>query len=594
MLIFDIESDGLLDTITKIHSLVIKDTKTNQVLSCHHNTIPQGIELLDKTPDTIVGHNILAFDIPAIHMLTGVDLSRKPKIDTLTTARLRHPEMISIDSINRRMGKLTPIGEEFGKHSLDAWGQRLGLLKGDFGKTTDWKEWSPEMQAYCERDVEVTHALLNYLKIENLSKEALELEHRFAEYIALQERTGCPFDVQAAQNLLREVLLDHDKIKLEVCTSIPPWKTVTTFTPKRDNQTKGFKKGVPIERVTYDKFNPNSRQQVARLLQDKYNWQPIDFTDKGNPEVSGEVLRELPYPEAKRLADLFDVSKLLGQLSDGENAWLKLQRNGRIHGAVNSCGAITGRCTHFSPNLGQVPSKGSYRWAECRSLFYSPSPDYDFVGGDAKALELRMLGHYLAPYDGGEYADVVVNGDVHTLNQEAIGLELRDTAKTFIYAFLYGAGDEKLGRIISPTASPPLAKALGRRAREQFSRKIPAMGKLIEDIKYTFQSRGFLKGLDGRTLVPRGAHSAPNTLLQSGGAVLMKKATVIFREKTKGLDVSPVLHIHDEWQSIAHNSISEDVAKMIPQSIKEAGEYFKLACPMDGSYAIGRNWKQTH
>jgi DNA polymerase-1 len=389
-------------------------------------------------------------------------------------------------------------------------------------------------------------------------------------------------------------------------------------------------------------FNPGSDPQTAQRLIDKYGWKPEVFTDGGDPSVTEEVLEGLldKFPEAKLLQEYRAVNKVITMLAEGKQAWLKHEKNGRIHGRVITNGTAYGRCAHSSPNLGQVPrvSKGkdangkSYikkgyegGWGfECRSLFYAGEDEnWVLVGADASGLELRCEGHYLAKYDGGAFIKTLLEGDIHTANQIAAGLDTRDDAKTFIYALNYGAGDEKLGSIKKPGGSKQQKTSEGRKLRAKFMASVPAFARLDHDVKWAsgfapvtrpdgkvfWKKREpserepvvkrYLVGIDGRHLPVRSAHAALNALLQSAGGLVMKQATIIFHKKLAakfklGVDYTPALHVHDEYQTLCRKEIADEVGRMAVDSIKEAGAYFGFRCPLDGEYKIGRTWAETH
>ena len=302
----------------------------------------------------------------------------------------------------------------------------------------------------------------------------------------------------------------------------------------------------------------------------------------------------MPYPEAKVLADLFDIKKLMGMLFDGNNGWLKTCKEGRIHGGVITNGAISGRMTHFAPNIAQVPNSKAFMGKECRDLFWAGSDDMTFVDADAAALELRLFAHFLAKWDDGEYGNIVLNGDIHTENMKAFGLTDRNKAKTLIFAMLYGCGAAKAGSIVDPTLDIEASKRVGRELIGNFKKARPAYSKLIETVYQVLEGRGHLIGLDGRKLVPRSKHAGLNTLIQGAGAVLMKKATVLFEPKLIALGGAPTLHIHDAISCIVPKEHGEAAGKAIVESIKEAGEFYKIKVPMSGAYGHGRTWGTAH
>lgn len=434
-LIFDIETNGLLKDVTKLHSLVIYDNDKNIIISCTNydrNAVPieRGLELLEKA-DEIAGHNIVKFDIPVLQKLYP-DFNPKGKIfDTLLMSKLVYPDIGEIDDINIRKNKFPKSLR--GKYSLKAWGYRLGELKGDYCEKEDcWLEWSYDMQKYCEQDVTVTKKLFDLLETKYITDESIELEHKFAKIIGLQEQRGICFDKERAIELAANLIEEKTKLEKELKTAFPPVVKEETFIPKANNKARGYVKDVPFTKRYEVEFNPSSRQMLAERLIKKYGWKPEKETPTGLPVIDEEVIANLTYPEAPLLQRYFLVTKTLGQLAGGKNAWLKLEHNGIIYGGVDTIGAVTGRCTHNSPNLAQVPSGHSAFGKECRELFKSRE-GFRFIGCDASGLELRMLAHYM---NDPPYTNEILNGDIHTKNQQAAGLPTRDNAKTFIYGFL--------------------------------------------------------------------------------------------------------------------------------------------------------------
>lgn len=208
------------------------------------------------------------------------------------------------------------------------------------------------------------------------------------------------------------------------------------------------------------------------------------------------------------------------------------------------------------------------------------------VGIDASGLELRMLAHYM---DDEDYTNEIINGDIHTANQNLAGLESRSQAKTFIYALLYGAGDEKLGSVAGG------GRSVGARLRQSFFDNLPSF-KTLKNRVGRAAEEGYIKGIDGRKLFVRSQHAALNTLLQSAGAIVMKKALVILNEKIKekGLDAHFVANVHDEWQIETEEMSADTVGNLGVGAIREAGIHFNLNCPLDGEYNVGNNWSETH
>ena len=331
----------------------------------------------------------------------------------------------------------------------------------------------------------------------------------------------------------------------------------------------------------YPEFNLGSRQQIGRYLQ-HFGWKPKEFTDKGNVIVNESVLTGVDMPEAQQIAEYLMLQKRVAQVQSWVDA---IEIDGRVRGYVNPIGAVTGRMTHSKPNMAQVPASYSPYGTECRQLWTVPS-GYKLVGMDASGLELRMLAHYMNDYD---YTEEVISGDIHTANQKSAGLATRDQAKTFIYAFLYGAGDEKIGTIVGG------GKGTGRTVKKKFLDNTPALKSLRERVT-TASKRGYLVGIDGRRIWVRSEHSALNTLLQGAGAIIMKKALVLLDEYAilKGIDYKIIGNIHDEIQSEVHEKDAKVFGEIAVMAIKEAGEKFNLNCPLDGAYKIGGNWNETH
>lgn len=583
--IFDIESNTYhLDQLTRLHCIALKRLGVDDdvisftdhaVYAKRHGTIADAIEILNSAA-TLIGHNIQAFDIPALRIFNvGFEWVGQIR-DTIIMSRLQR-------------------GHDMFEHGLGAWGRKLKFPKGDFGEQNGWDTWSPEMQLYCEQDVRLNHKVYLELLKDDFPDSAIDLEHEFAHEIHLMTQEGVPFNVEAAESLATELVKSEAEQREAITRDVKPFVDESVFIPKVNNKTRGYVKGVPCIKRKETPFNCGSRTQVVRYLKETYGWEPTVFTDTGNPSVSGDVLRDLPYDIAPTLAQYFDTTKLLGMLLKGKVAWLTSLKEGRIHGKVNHNGAITGRCTHSSPNLAQVPSVGGFKGEECRSLFYAPQ-GYKIVGCDASGLELRNLAHYMFDYDGGDYANEVVDGDIHTKNQEAAGLETRPIAKRFIYAHNYGAGDELIGSIVDPTASPAMQKAIGAETKARFRAGLPALHTLITLVQNVAKTRGYIIGLDGRKLQVHSSHVALNVLLQGAGSVFMKKATVLTMKeiRAKGLKSKLILHVHDELQQLTKDEHAQEVAEICERNMRLAGEFYNYNLPMAGEAKIGMTWAETH
>ena len=588
--VFDIETNGLLDVLDTIHCIVLKDIETEKVYSFTPDKVEEGLKLLSEA-DVIIGHNIIKFDLPAIRKVYPNFKTRAHATDTLVCSRLIWSDVKTQDFQNAsRYGFNTKL---IGSHSLKAWGVRLNLHKGKFCENTDWKKWSPEMQDYCEQDVEVNNLFFRVIESKKYSQQALELEHQFAVCISLQERHGFSFDREAAEKLLTDLVKRRLDLEADLQIAFPEWqKDLGEFIPARNNKTKGYIKGVAINKYETVTFNPNSRHHISFNLKNKYGWKPKEFTPDGRPQIDEKVLSKLKYPEAKLLSEYLLVQKRISQLAEGNTAWLKLEKGNKIYGSVNTNGAVSGRCTHMQPNISQVPAVGVPYGKECRSLFVTSS-GYKLVGVDFSGLELRCLAHYMARYDNGIYAKQVVEGDVHTFNQEAMGLSSRNVAKRVIYALIYGCGDRKMGEIISGTARE------GKELKEKLFEKIPALSRLKDAVQNKVQATSNLRGIDSRILQVRSQHSALNLLIQSAGAIIVKQATTLLHEKLfmkykYGEDFAMVAHIHDEMQLQVKEKLADEIGKLAVQSIKDTQDIFNFRCPLDAEYKIGNNWAETH
>jgi DNA polymerase I-like protein with 3'-5' exonuclease and polymerase domains len=510
-----------------------------------------------------IGHNIIGFDAPVIKNVLGVDLFKIGKVtDTIILSRL-----------------FNPVRE--GGHSLKAFGLKFGYKKFDFD---DFTKFSQEMLKYCIRDVKLliqVYTLLNRQGV-NFSKESIELEHDVAKIITQQVSNGFLLDQEKAHLLLARLQQRVDEVQTRVRETFIPLKIETTFTPKVNNKARGYVKGIPFTKVKYQEFNLGSRQQIGERLIN-LGWKPKKFTDKGHVIVDEKVLSKIKdIPEAELIKEFLLLQKRVAMIE----SWIKAVReDGRVHGKVITNGAITSRMSHSSPNMAQVPAVYSPYGKDCRELWVVPS-GYKLVGVDASGLELRILSHYM---NDKEYINEVINGDIHSTNQTLAGLETRDIAKTFIYAFIYGAGNKKLGTICGRSES------YGREIKNRFLKRLPSLAKLRTRVDKAVK-KGWLKGLDQRKLIIRQKHSALNTLIQGGGAIAMKKALVILSDYISQykIDAIPVVNVHDEFQYQVKEEQADRFGTLAVKSIVDAGEQLGLRCSLNGEYKIGNNWKETH
>jgi DNA polymerase I len=583
-LLFDIETDGL--DATKIWCLVAQEVDTAQVWSYGPDDIEEGVKLLNNASQ-LSGHNIIGFDIPVLEKLTSFKLAHQKIVDTLVYSRL-----------------FNPVRE--GGHSLSVWGSKLGLAKIEF---KEFDSYSDDMLEYCKRDVAVNVKVYKALQREGVgfSPECMALEEEVAQILKKQEQQGFYFDEYKATMLLALMREKMAETEAEVCKVFKP-KIDERLIYRRENAGGGIAKtgswdtpsgkGVRLTAEEYETlsqpavfsttrtttvdFNIGSRKQVGEYLVE-FGWKPKEFTVNGRPVVNEKTLSSIEgIPEAELIKDYLMYQKREAQIK----SWIEAVReDGRVHGFVIPNGTITGRMTHREPNMAQVPSSNSPFGEDCRACWTVPK-GYKLVGIDASGLELRMLAHYMEDED---YTNEIINGDVHTANQKLAGLESRNQAKTFIYALLYGAGDEKLGSVAGG------GRAVGQGLRKSFFDNLPAFTNLKNKVARA-AGRGYLKGLDGRKLFVRSEHSALNTLLQGAGAIVMKQALVLFNDELEkeGLDAHFVCNVHDEWQLEVLEKDADRVGKMGVEAIINAGDYLYLNCPLDGEYNVGNNWSETH
>jgi len=536
---------------------------------------PNGLNDYLSKATLLIAHNGIGFDFYHLNRLWKTKIGLKRTYDTLVASRLLEP--------TRESG-----------HSLESYGKQLGIPKIDYPAVWSWmmdrrEEYPGEcfdkpidslLVHYCKRDVDVLEKTYEFLTQEleknGFSPESLELEHQVAAIIAQQERNGFKLDTIHATCLLTDLKTKMAEIYEQMQERWPP--TISErFSEKTGKRLKD-------EIIT---FNPGSRKQIGEKLIE-LGWKPQKLTPTGQPLVDEDTLRGVLFPEGQIIADYFLLQKRIAQIE----SWLEaMGPDGRVHGKVITNGAVTGRMTHSKPNMAQIPNAGSLYGPECRQCWTVEDGNV-LVGCDASGLELRMLAHFMKDED---YVRTVTEGsskdgtDVHTVNQRAAGLATRDLAKTFIYAFLYGAGDAKIGSIVGGSARD------GAALKDKFLKQTPALGRLLATVA-KHAEKGSVPGLDGRRIWVRSEHAALNSLLQGAGAIVMKKALVIFNDKIKlnKWPVKLVANVHDEFQFEVPAQLAEVTGEAAKQSIIEAGVFYKLRCPLDGEYKYGANWRETH
>lgn len=627
--VFDTETDGLINEMTKMHYGCVVNAVNREEF-----TTGDPVQLCDHLDqyEVLVGHNIIGFDLPMLHKKFGW----KPKphviiVDTLWLSRMYHPD---IDN----------------GHSLGSWGERLGNPKLEYYPVMDPEQpvYNPEytvieaakdprwkgsirthrMMKYCDQDVDVNvdvfWKLVELLK--NFTWQSIECEMVVALLIQRQMEHGFVFHKEQAEvfhaKLVERIIELEDEVHR---TFMPLPKPIREVQPtvKKDGTLSSVRVKclgdqwpllVPVPEfkhkfgedteyisgaftlIEWPEFSLGSRQQIAERLQ-RAGYKLTKVTEKGNYIIDDVVLQEAAdagIPEAKPLAEYFLIQKLEAMVKNWIAAavWHKDQGVYRVHGYVNSHGAASSRMTHSNPNVAQVPAPSSTYGKQCRSLF-TVRKGYKLVGCDASGLELRMLACYMKDR---EYSEAIVNGvkelgtDIHTVNMKAAGLSSRDQAKTMVYALLYGAGDSKLGKIIGGGTKE------GKALKEKFFKAIPAMGNLSNGVKKAAESRGWLKGLDGRILRTRSPHSALNMLLQGGGAIVMKYWLIEFTSKADalGLDYGLVANVHDEAECEVREDQAETLKKIMEEAFVTISKKLELFCELAGEAAIGDTWYDVH
>ena len=513
----------------------------------------EGLNEYLRDADTIIGHNLIAFDAPVLNRVWKTKIMASQCADTLLLSRLS-------DSARD------------GGHSLDAWGKTLGFEKIEFSDYDGGL--TQEMITYCIRDVELTSKVYDVLWQEldknKISDEAIQLEYDVQVILSEMERNGFKLNAPYAQTLLCEIKTEMAEIE-EALQKIFPPITIERVSEKTGKRLKD----------NVETFNVGSRQQIAKRLMSK-GWKPTKTTEKGQVIVDETVLAEVSLPEAVPIARYLTLQKRASQL----DSWLeKLGEDGRVHGKVIGFGAVTGRATHSSPNMAQVPATRATLGKEFRSCWTVEDGNV-LVGVDLSGIELRCFAHYL---NDEAYINETVNGDVHTRNQQAFGVESRDLAKTVLYATLYGASSAKIAKVIGCSQKD------GAKIISNFCKAVPAYERLKAKVE-RLAEKGRLPGLCGYQLTVRSAHSSLNTLLQSAGAIIAKQWLVQIKKNLRAekIPYKMVAWIHDEVQIETPAEYGDRVGKVVVHSAAEAGEILKFRCPVGAEYGVAENWAGSH
>jgi DNA polymerase-1 len=662
--LLDIEGDGLLPELTKLHCIATVDVDTGERRlfgpgDCNC-VFGAAIEYL-STADVLIAHFGLGYDFPAIQKVTGWVIPPSITLrDTVVLARLKYPNIKELDSkynASQLAKRLPPMGEQFGKHTIEAWGIRLKCAK-IHTDITDWSKWTPEIQERCVGDVETNLRLWQYLNMDAYSQPAIELEHRIQVVCNKMTAAGWPFDVKKAGKLHADLLEEKDRLEKALKSEFGGWwapkgpaaikgdpKTKGQFTPKRNDARMGYVAGQVCTKIEWIEFNPKSLAHVERCMR-KLGWVPTAFTETGGAKLDEEVLDsiETEYPQAAGLTRYLMLCKRLGQLAEGNQAWLKkVAADGCIHGQYNPMGTVTSRAAHYDPNIGQVPSVSSPFGAECRELFVVPQ-GWELVGADMEGLEGRCQGHYQWPHDGGEFARLLLEGDWHWKNVLAMGLLPADTvrikdqghpeyqlhtmlrehgAKRWFYALIYGMGAVESGSILlnacravrkenpewgfvyeqfygkDEAPSEKVMKRVGGSLKKRFMDNSPALQALIRKVTEMAEDHGKLPGLDKRVLPIRAAFSSFNALLQSAGAILCKRWVcdahdALLQQFEWGRDFVILGWIHDEVQVSCRKGLGKQIGDIIVKAAQQSGEPYGFRMRLDSSYKVGANWAQTH
>ena len=545
--VLDIETDAIDATV--VHCIVAQDLDTGAVDTWYGESI-KDFPAWSESVDVFVMHNGVSFDAPVVNRLTGSNIPLSKIRDTLILSQLYDPSLE-------------------GGHSLEAWGQRLGYPKIEFN---DFTHFSEEMLKYCKQDVVVTVKLYEHLlpQMKKYSGKSIELEHQVRAIVDKQEENGFTLNIQEASCLVARLSEEATVIEEEMQGIFPP-----IVTERYSEKTgKRLKDNVEV-------FNPASRQQIGKRLMAK-GWKPKNFTPTGQPIVDEGTLKDVNIPEAQKIAQYLLLQKRVSQVK----SWLDVvEEDGKVHGRVITLKAITGRMAHNSPNMAQVPAVYSPYGKECRQVWMTSSDKYKLLGCDASSLELRCLAHYMGDK---KFTDEVVGGDIHTANQKAAGLPSRDSAKTFIYALIYGAGPAKIGSIVGGGAKE------GKKIMDKFMSNMPAL-KTLRDKVDRASGTGYIRGLDGRLLKVRQQHAAMNLLLQGAGAIICKEwLRQITLMTQRDYDYNLVASIHDEYQFEVRVDQTERFGELTQRAMKQVEKTLSVNCPLDSEYKIGNNWAETH
>ena len=410
----------------------------------------------------------------------------------------------------------------------------------------------------------------------------VSLEHQVAQILTEQEQHGWHFDEISARELESSLRREYEET-CKILRDRHPYVAGPQFTPKRNNSRQGYIEGATLTKLK--DLNPTSRDHIAWILKTHYGWIPSSMTSTGKPVIDETVLKDIGTDIALQFLKLLDLTKQLGMISEGVNAWQKLvTTSSRIH---HHCSTATStfRCAHRKPNLAQVPSDERFR------KLFTATPGYVLVAADLAGIELRMLAHYLARFDRGRYSRILTTGDIHATNAERIGIS-RKLVKTITYAFLYGAGDIKIGHSYDKQLNEDKARKKGKEIREAYVKAIPGLAELLKAVKERAQD-GYVLGLDRRRILVDKGHKALNYLLQGSSAILAKRWMKIVHDNLFN-GAHQLAFIHDELQFECHPNVMDPLEFLLELSAVQAGEYYNMRCPVAAEAKCGLTWAETH
>ena len=610
--IFDIETDNLYHKVTKLHCIALKRIGVDDEVLLFDdivNPISNGLDIL-YSADRLIGHNIIQYDIPVLEKLYNIKLTRNV-LDTLNLSMICFPE--------------------YQKHGLEDWGTRLGFEKfnpvtGKEYTDEEWKErkkikqtvwdnYTAEMGAYCKQDVRVTELVLWKCNVDELDPNVIKLSNAFSWIIADQVNNGCRIDKEGLEKLQAQIEVEEKRASEELLKQLPTFIDYDFKVYKRNNKNQNIKAG-DIEAIEIKTpFNLQSTYHWMRYLKEKYGFEPPLVRRKGKEEptpcLDDEVLAgiEDKYPEVKDLLLWKTANKIRKMIYTGDTSvYNLLDEKGIIRGGVKTDGTVSGRCAHNNPNLATMPGvrtnddgiilgiKGKYAY-EVRSLFI-PRDGFVQVGFDAKGLEYMCLAHYI---NNKHFSvDVIENGDIHTFTQNALGFETRKQAKTFEYAYLYGAGKQKLADGLSQGTGHTVTVQDVNKYIKKFTDALPGLEELHNNLREQFRNKGTITGLDGRELHARSEHSLLNLLLQSSGAVVMKYCLVCFKEELDKVgmklhtDYSFLLNVHDEIQAEVKPDKVELYKECAQRAVDRTNKELKLNCKLQIDIKVGKSWAECH